>query len=46
MKLYDVGTSQVAQRLRLHAPSAGGLGLIFGQATRSHLLQLRLVMHN
>ena len=29
-------------RLRLHAPSAGDLGFIPGQETRSHVLQLRL----
>ena len=29
------GTSLVVQWLRLHAPNAGGLGLIPGQVTRS-----------
>ena len=32
------GTSLVAQWLRLHAPNAGGLGLIRGKGTRSHML--------
>ena len=31
----------VVQWLRLCVPSAGGLGLIFGQGTRSHMPQLR-----
>ena len=35
------GTSLAAQWLRLRAPSAGGLGSIPGQGTRSHVLQLR-----
>ena len=30
--------------LRLHAPSAGGLGLIPGQGTKSHVQQLRVHM--
>ena len=34
-------TSLVVQWLRLHAPNAGDLGLIPGQGTRSHMLQLR-----
>ena len=34
-------TSLVVQWLRLHAPSAGGPGLIPGQGTRSHMQQLR-----
>ncbi|TEA11762.1 hypothetical protein DBR06_SOUSAS6910255, partial [Sousa chinensis] len=29
--------SLVVQRLRLHVPNAGGLGLIPGQGTRSHM---------
>ena len=33
----EAGTSLVAQWLRLHTPSAGGLGSIPGQGTRSHL---------
>ena len=39
--LESVGTSLVVQWLRLCAPNAGGLGLIPGQRTRSHMLQLR-----
>ena len=31
----------VGQHLRLHAPNAAGWGLIPGQGTRSHLLQLK-----
>ena len=34
------GTSQVVQGLRMQVPSAGGLGLIRGQETRSHVLEL------
>ena len=30
--------------LRLHAPNAGGLGLIPGQGTRSHMPQVRVCM--
>ena len=32
-----VGTSLVVHWLRLRAPNAGGLGLIPGQGTRSHM---------
>ena len=32
-----LGTSLVAQWLRLHVPHAGDLGLIPGRGTRSHL---------
>ena len=32
-----IGTSLVAQWLRLHAPNAGGLGLTPSQRTRSHM---------
>ena len=35
------GNFLVAQWLRLCAVSTGGLGLILGQGTRSHMLQLR-----
>ena len=35
------GTSLVVQWLRLHAPNAGGLGLIPGQETRFHMPQLK-----
>ena len=31
-------TSLVVQWLRLHAPNTGGLALISGQGTRSHML--------
>ena len=34
----------MVQCLRLQAPSAGGLGLIPGQGTRSHMPQLRVCM--
>ena len=36
------GTSIVVPWLTLHAPNAGGLGLIPGQGTRSNVLQLRV----
>ena len=32
----------VVQSLKLRAPSVGGLGLILGQGTRSHMPQLRV----
>ena len=32
------------QWLTLHTPNAGGPGLIPGQGTRSHMLQLRIPM--
>ena len=38
----SMGTSLVVQRLRFHAPSSGGPGLIPGQGTRSHMQQLRV----
>ena len=38
------GTSLVVLWLRLHTPNAGGLGLIPGQGTRPHMLQLRVHM--
>ena len=38
------GTSLVVQWLSLHAPNAGGLGLIPSQGTRSHMPQLRVRM--
>ena len=41
LKLEVVGTSLVVQWLRLLAPKAGGLGLIPGQGTTSHILQQR-----
>ena len=33
----SLGTSPVVQWVRLHAPNAGGLGLVPGQGTRSHM---------
>ena len=38
-KGVDSGTSLVVQWLRLHASNTGGLGLIPGQETRSHMKQ-------
>ena len=38
------GTSLVVLRLKRHVPNAGGPGLIPGQGTKSHLLQLRVHM--
>ena len=38
------GISLVIQWLRLCTPNAGGPGLIPGQGTRSHMLQLRVHM--
>ena len=38
---YHPGTSLVVQELRLHVPSAGGLGLIPGQGTKPQIPQLR-----
>ena len=35
-------TSLAVQWLRLHTPSSGGPGLIPGQGTRSHMLQLKI----
>ena len=37
----DLGTSLVAQWLRLQAPNAGGSGSIPGQGTRYHIPQLK-----
>ena len=37
VKVCTVGTSLVAQWLRLHAPNAGGPGSIPHQGTRSHM---------
>ena len=42
--LEGPGTSLVVQRLRLHAPSAGGPGSIPGRGTRSHMPQLKVHM--
>ena len=40
-KENQTGTSLVVQRLRLHAPNAGGRGSIPGQGTRSCMPQLK-----
>ena len=40
--IQNVESSLVVQWLRLHAPNAGCLGLILGQGTRSHMLQLKI----
>ena len=42
MYMQQGGTSLVVQWLRLCAPNAWGLGLIPGQGTRPHMLQLRI----
>ena len=42
MKGLCVGISLVVQWLRLLSPSAGGLGSILGQGTRSYRPQLRV----
>ncbi|TEA29556.1 hypothetical protein DBR06_SOUSAS510128, partial [Sousa chinensis] len=39
-----LGTSLEYQWLRFHTPNAGAPGLIPGQGTRSHMLQLRVHM--
>ena len=41
VKSLQTGTSLVVQCLGLCAPNAGGLGLIPGQGTRSHIPQLK-----
>ena len=38
-KMISSGTSLVVQWLRLHTANIGGLGLIPGQRTRSHMPQ-------
>ena len=38
-----IGTSLVAQWLRLHAPNAGIPSSIPGQGIRSHMLQLKIL---
>ena len=45
-KLKGIGTSLVVQWLRHHAPNAGGPGLIPGQGTRSHMLQLKILIED
>ena len=42
IKTTKRGSSLVVQWLRLLAPNAGGLGLIPGQGTRSHMPQLKM----
>ena len=44
-KIFYVWISLVAQWIRLHAPSAGGLGLIPGQGTRSHMHATNKSLH-
>ena len=42
----QTGTSLVVKWLRIHIPNVGVLGLISGQGTRSHRLQVRLkILH-
>ena len=41
LELQRIGTPLLVQWLRLHAPNAGGLGLILDQGTRSYLQQIR-----
>ena len=41
LKKNNFGASLVFQRLRLHAPKAGGPGSFPDQGARSHVLQLR-----
>ena len=40
-KNYSEGTPLAVLWLRLHAPNAGGPGLIPHRETRSHMLQIR-----
>ena len=42
LRLYIYGTSLVVLWLRLRAPNSGGSGLIPGQETRSHMMQLKV----
>ena len=44
LKKHQAGTSLVVQWLQLAAPNTGGLGLIPGRGTRSHVSQLRVGM--
>ena len=41
LKVASTGAFLAVQWLRLHAPSAGGLGLFPSQGTRFHMLQLK-----
>ena len=43
-KKLVIGTSMVAQWLRLCVANAGGLGSIPDQGTRPHVLQVRVLM--
>ena len=43
IKKMTLGTSLIAQWLRPHAPNAGGLGLVPGQRTGSHMAQLKIL---
>ena len=40
-KIKVCWSTLVVQRLRLHPPNTGGLGLVPGQGTRSHMPQLK-----
>ena len=42
IKTHALGTSLVAQWMRLHTPNAAGPGSFPGQGTRSHMLQPRV----
>ena len=42
--MIALGTPLVVQWVRLRAPNAGGLGLIPGLGTRSHMLKPRVQM--
>ena len=44
MSRTHIGTGLVVQWLRFCTPNTGGLGLIPGQGTRSHMPQLRVLM--
>ena len=44
IRTYSLGTSLLVQWLRIYAPSVGGLGLVLGLGTRSHMPQLRVYM--
>lgn len=42
MRTYNLGTSLLVPLAENHAPSVGGLGLVLGLGTRSHMPQLGL----
>ena len=44
IRTYRLGTSLLVQWLRIYASSVGGLGLVLGLGTRSHMPQLRVYM--